>query len=75
MPEAPKVLDYKVYPLTKKEQDLLCTLLAKEEEKGYIYPGSSLYTALVFFIEKKDSTEKHIIMDYRKLKQMDGKGQ
>jgi hypothetical protein len=75
MPEAPKVLDCKVYPLTKEERDLLCTLLAKEEKKGYIYPGSSLYTAPVFFIGKKDSIEKHIIIDYRKLKQMDSERQ
>jgi hypothetical protein len=67
MPEAPKVIDCKVYPLTKEERDLLCTFLSKEQEKGYIYSGSSPYTALVFFIEKNDSDEKHIIMDYRKL--------
>ena len=36
----------------------------EEQEKGYIYLGSSLYTAPVFFISKKDSAEKHIIMDY-----------
>jgi hypothetical protein len=45
----------------------LRTFLAKEQEKGYIYLGSSPYTALVFFIGKKDSDEKRIIMDYRKL--------
>lgn len=58
MSETPKVLDCKVYPLTKEERDLLCTFLAEEEQKGYIYPGSSPYTALVFFIGKKDSEEK-----------------
>jgi hypothetical protein len=51
----------------KKERDLLHTFLAKEQEKGYIYPGSSSYTTSVFFIGKKDSDEKRIIMDYRKL--------
>ena len=39
----------------------------EEQEKGYIYLGSSLYTAPVFFISKKDSAEKCIIMDYWKL--------
>jgi len=67
MPDIPKVLDCKVYPLTKEERDLLRTFLTEEEEKGYIYPGSSPYTAPVFFIGKKDSDEKCIIMDYRKL--------
>jgi len=67
MPEAPKVIDCKVYPLTKEERDLLYTFLSEEQEKGYIYPGSSLYTAPDFFIGKKDSDKKCIIMDYRKL--------
>jgi hypothetical protein len=48
------------------EQDQLRTFLA-EEEKGYIYKGSSPNTASVFFISKKDSKEKQIIMDYQKL--------
>ena len=58
MPEVPKVIDCKVYPLTKEERDLLCTFLSKEQEKGYIYSRGSLYTALVFFIGKKDSDKK-----------------
>jgi hypothetical protein len=67
MPNAPSMLDCKVYPLTKEEWDLLCTFLAEEQEKGYIYPGSLPYTVPVFFIGKKDSEEKRIIMDYCKL--------
>ncbi len=67
MPDIPKVLDCKVYPLMKEERDLLRTFLMEEEEKGYIYPGSSPYMAPVFFIGKKDSDKKRIIMDYRKL--------
>ncbi len=64
---APKEIDCKVYPLSKMEQDQLRVFLAEEEEKGYIYKGSSPYTAPVFFISKKDSKEKRVIMDYRKL--------
>jgi len=67
MPEASKVLYCKVYPLTREEWDLLHTFLVKEQEKGYIYSGSSPYTTLVFFIRKKDLDEKQIIVDYRKL--------
>jgi hypothetical protein len=58
MLEAPKVLDCKVYSLTREERDLLRTFLTKEEQKGYIYPGSSPYTVPIFFIGKKDTDEK-----------------
>jgi len=67
MPDVPKVLDCKVYPLMKKEWDLLRTFLMEEQEKGYIYPSSLSYMAPVFFIGKKDSDKKRIIMDYRRL--------
>jgi hypothetical protein len=39
MPEAPKVLDCKVYPLTKEEQDLLHTFLAKKRRRGIFIPA------------------------------------
>ena len=61
------VEDLVTYPLLREEQDQLWAFLTKEEEKGYIYKGSSPYTALVFLIGKKDSEEKRVIMDYRKL--------
>ncbi len=51
----------------REEQDLLHMFLTEEQEKGYIYSRSAPYTALVFFIGKKDSNEKRIIMDYWKL--------
>ena len=35
--------------------------------RHYIYKGSSPYTAPVFLIGKKDSNEKWVVMDYRKL--------
>jgi hypothetical protein len=49
------------------EQDMLCQFLTEEEDKGYIYKGSLPYTAPVFLIGKKDSNEKQVVMDYRKL--------
>ena len=64
MQDVPKVLDCKVYPLTKEERDLLYAFLTEEQEKGYIYPRSSLYIVPVFFIGKKDLKEKRIVMDY-----------
>jgi hypothetical protein len=66
-PDAPKELNCKVYPLSKDECKLLQKWILEEEELGHIYEGPSPYTALVYFINKKDSSEKRIIMDYRQL--------
>jgi Reverse transcriptase (RNA-dependent DNA polymerase) len=41
--------------------------LYEEERKGYVVPGSSEYTAPVFFVGKKDSSELRPVMDYREL--------
>src|SRR5260221_11261199 len=56
-PDAPKTINCKVYPLTKKETDILREFLTEEERKGYVQPGSSAYTAPVFFVGKKDSKQ------------------
>ena len=64
---APNVINCKVYPLTRKEQNLLEKFLAKELEPGRIKEGPSPYTLPVYFINKKDSEEKRIIMDYREI--------
>ena len=52
---APTSINCKIYPLNSKETKILKEFLEEEEKKGYIMPGSSPYTALVFFLEKKDS--------------------
>ena len=57
-------INCKVYPLTRAERDLLQKFLATELELGRIQEGPSPYTSPVYFINKKDSEEKHIIMDY-----------
>jgi Reverse transcriptase (RNA-dependent DNA polymerase) len=67
--DAPKELNCKVYPLSRDERDLLKRWILEEEDLGRIYAGPSPYTAPVYFIGKKDSNEKQIIMDYRKLNQ------
>jgi len=54
---APKGINCKVYPLLRTEQDQLCQFLTEEEAKGYIYKGSSPYTAPIFLIGKKDLDE------------------
>ena len=69
LPDAPPVINCKVYPLNKKETDVLRKFLTEEEKKGYIKQGSSSYTAPVFFVGKKDSEELRPVMDYRELNQ------
>ena len=65
--DAPDVINCKVYPLTREERGLLEKFLAKKLELGRIKEGPSPYTSPVYFINKKDSEEKHIIMDYREV--------
>ena len=63
----PDVINCKIYPLTHEERGLLEKFLAKELELKRIKKGPSLYTSPVYFINKKDSEEKCIIMDYREV--------
>jgi hypothetical protein len=65
----PEQLDCKVYPLTKLETETLKKFLAEELEKGFIEESASPYTSPVFFINKKNSADKRLIIDYRKLNQ------
>ena len=62
--DAPDMINCKVYPLTRKERGLLEKFLTKELKLGRIKEGPSPYTSPVYFINKKDSEEKCIIMNY-----------
>ena len=66
-PGAPAVINCKVYPLNKRETDILREFLNEEERKGYIKAGSLQYTSPVFFVGKKDSQELRPVMDYREI--------
>jgi hypothetical protein len=66
-PDAPDIINCKIYPLTKDKRELLQRWILEEEALGRIYAGSSQYTTPVYFIRKKDSQEKQIIMDYQHL--------
>ena len=66
-PNAPKTINCKVYSLTKEEEGYVQKFLKEEEEKGYIYLGSSPIVSPTFIINKKEAGEKRIIMDYREL--------
>ena len=63
----PDVINCKIYPLTQEERGLLEKFLANELELGRIKEGPSPYTLPVYFINKKDSEEKRIIIDYREV--------
>jgi len=63
-PEVPREMNCKVYPLTRDELKTLKEYLAKQLEKQYIEPGGSNYTSPVFFIGKKNSQEKRLVVDY-----------
>src|SRR6201984_2631776 len=70
LPGAPEQLNCKVYPLTKEETQTLKKFLAEELEKGFIAETASPYTSPVFFINKKDSKEKRLVIDYRRLNEV-----
>ncbi len=66
LPDAPKTLDCKVYPLAITEGDALTEFLNEQLEKGYIRPSKSPYASPFFFIKKKDGKLRPV-QDYRKL--------
>jgi hypothetical protein len=65
-PNAPDMLDCKVYPLGPGEQEALQVSLKEHLDKGYIHPSKSPYTSPFFFIKKKDG-KLCPVQDYRKL--------
>ena len=67
LPNVPISINCKIYPLMRKETESLKKFLEEETYKGYIWMGSSPYTALLFFVGKKDSNELCPVMDYWQL--------
>jgi len=64
LPGTPEQLNCKVYPLTRQETETLKKFLSEEIDKGYIEETASPYMLPVFFINKKDSAEKRLVVDY-----------
>ena len=64
---SPDIINCKIYLLTWEERGLLEKFLAKKLELGRIKEGPSPYISPVYFINKKDSEEKRIIIDYREV--------
>ena len=66
LPDAPKTLDCKVYPLVLTEGQALTDFLNEQLQKGYIQPSKSPYASPFFFIKKKDG-KLQPVQDYQKL--------
>jgi len=54
LPNAPKAIDCKIYPMVRGEEDSLREFIKEQLEKGYIQPSKSPYSSPFFFIKKKD---------------------
>jgi len=65
-PNAPNVINSKVYPLSPNEQKVLNEYLEDNLEKGYIVASSSCYGSPTFTVKKKDGTLR-IVHNYRRL--------
>ncbi len=66
LPDTPKTLDCKVYPLALTEGDTLTKFLNEQLQKGYIQLLKSPYASPFFFIKKKDR-KLWPVQDYWKL--------
>jgi len=69
MEEAPKKLNAKAYAITLKEKEALNQWLDKQLKTELIVELKSQYTALCFYIPKKDGSLR-LVQDYRKLNQV-----
>jgi len=57
----------KPYSHSKAEGKIEKAWVKQEKALGCIKEGASQYVSPIFFIGKKDSGEKHIIIDYRRV--------
>ena len=67
--EAPKELNAKAYVITLKEEEALNQQLDKQLKADLIVESKLRYTALCFYILKKDGSLQ-LVQDYRKLNQI-----
>ncbi len=54
LPEAPSMIDCKIYLTTPSEKEALSEFIKEQLAKGYIHPSKSPYSSPFFFIKKKD---------------------
>ncbi len=74
LPDAPKAIDCKIYPMARGEEDSLQEFIKEQLEKGYIRPSKSPYSSPFFFIKKKDG-KLQLVQDYRQLNSLTVKNQ
>jgi len=76
LPDAPTSIKCKPYPWSKAEGEIEEEWVRQEKALGRIKEGASQFVSPVFFIGKKDSGEKHVIIDYRiqKSERLDSSG-
>jgi hypothetical protein len=67
LPDAPKSIKCKPYPHSKAEGKIEEDWIKQETDLGHIVEGASEYISPVFFIGKKGTDEKRVIIDYRRL--------
>src|SRR5882672_742675 len=67
LPDAPTSIKCKPYPRSKAEGEIEEGWLKQEKALGRIKEGPSQFVSPVFFIGKKDSGEKRVIIDYRRV--------
>jgi len=67
LPDALTSIKCKPYPHSKAEGEIEEAWVKQEKALGRIKEGASQYVSPIFFIDKKDSGEKHIIIDYRRV--------
>ena len=53
-PDAPDIIDCKVYPMTQTEDNALEEFIKEQHAKGYIRPSKLPYASPFFFIKKRD---------------------
>jgi hypothetical protein len=63
----PTSFNCKVYPMSKREQEVEDKFLDENLAKGYIVPSDSPYGFSTFMVLKKDFNEMRYIIDYRPL--------
>jgi len=67
LPDTLTSIKCKPYPHSKAEGEIEEAWVKQEKALGRIKEGASQYVSPIFFIDKKDSGEKHIIIDYRRV--------
>jgi len=67
LPNAPTSIKCRPYPRSKAEGDLEQNWIKQEKALGRIKEGASPIASPIFFIGKKDSNEKRVIIDYRRV--------